>query len=200
MEKYSQNDEQRYILEYFKNPKEVFFLDIGAFDGRVLSNTHALALLGASGVCVEPSPSVFPYLQKLYRDNTRIKLYDFAIAEEDGEMDFFDSNGDALSTLCKEDIAAWEKYGHKFTKTTVKVKTIKNLLALSGITKVDFLTIDAEGYDFQILKQIDLTSLGVKMICIECPHEKRNPVKQYLGERGYKVIYHNSENILTIKE
>jgi len=58
MKIYSQNLEQNYILEYFKDRRGTF-IDIGANDGLTLSNTRALVELGWRGVFVEPSPMAF---------------------------------------------------------------------------------------------------------------------------------------------
>jgi hypothetical protein len=50
---HSQNDEERHILDAFREGPEGNFLDIGAYDRITLSNTYCLALKGWSGVCVE---------------------------------------------------------------------------------------------------------------------------------------------------
>jgi hypothetical protein len=56
--KYSQNNEQEIILNFF-NGRIGRYLDIGAFDGVAASNTLALAELGWQGTVIEPSPWVF---------------------------------------------------------------------------------------------------------------------------------------------
>ena len=56
MNLYSQNNEQTYILEAFAEKSDGRFLDIGAYDAKLLSNTRALYERGWSGVMVEPSP------------------------------------------------------------------------------------------------------------------------------------------------
>ncbi len=60
---YSQNNEEKFILEHFKNRKGKF-LDIGAYDGKTFSNTFALVELGWSGLEIEASPINFVNLMK----------------------------------------------------------------------------------------------------------------------------------------
>ena len=68
---FTQRDEEKYILEFFKG-NTGRFLDIGAANGECFSTTRALALLGWSGVCVEPSPTVLPALRTLYAGNPKV--------------------------------------------------------------------------------------------------------------------------------
>ena len=64
--KYSQNDEENVVKNYF-NGKIGTFLDVGSNDGKTLSNTFALSLSGWRGVLVEPSPKAFSALRENYR-------------------------------------------------------------------------------------------------------------------------------------
>ena len=60
---YSQNQEEQYILNHFKD-KQGTFLDLGAYDGKELSNTRALVEQGWAGCCVEPHPTICEQLEK----------------------------------------------------------------------------------------------------------------------------------------
>jgi len=75
---FSQRDEETYILEHFKGSTGTF-LDLGAYDGVMFSNTRQLALNGWCGVCVEPSPTVLPKLLELYKDSDKIKVLPYAV-------------------------------------------------------------------------------------------------------------------------
>lgn len=60
---YSQNQEEKYILNHFKD-KQGTFLDLGAYNGKELSNSRALVELGWAGCCVEPHPTICAELEK----------------------------------------------------------------------------------------------------------------------------------------
>jgi FkbM family methyltransferase len=169
---HSQNNEEQIILEYFKDHIGVF-LDIGANDGITLSNTRRLAKMGWSGVCVEPSPTVFNKLSKLYEDNQNIQCVPFAISNSSGKCTFYESNehlgnGDysLLSTLIESEIDRW-KGTQTFTKIEVDTITIDRLFEISNFKKFDFISIDCEGLDYEILKNIKPYISETKMICVE---------------------------------
>ena len=189
---YSQRDEEKHILDYFGN--DGVFLDIGAYHPETFSNVRALYARGWTGVLVEPSPSCFPVIQDFYKD-TKVEVYNCAIGNETEEIEFWDSNGDALSSTDTKHVEKWTKnYGSKFDKITVQCYTLEDLIELSSYKQFNFVSIDVENdrLGIDILKQVNLYSVG--MICLECGYEFRNEVKTYMS--GWKEVYSNAENIL----
>lgn len=195
---FSQRDEEKYILDYFKNSKGVF-LDIGAWEGKTFSNTHALALKGWSGICVEPSPSVIGALRKLYENRKDIEVFNVCIGNINGDVDFYDAGGDATSSTNPAELIHWERcYGTKFKKIKVPMLTFETLVKNSIYTNFDFISIDVEDDKLgkSILQQIDLQKYKVKMICIEAS-SMRSEIIKYFDDRKYKLIYNSgAENIV----
>lgn len=193
---YSQRDEEKYILPYFKETGN--FLDIGAYDGKTFSNTHALALLGWKGICVEPSKCVYLALEKLYKDNPSIELYNTCIGNYDGEIDFYDSGGDAVSSTDTKHVQLWSK-ACTFEKVTSEIIKVDTLLSKSKLSTFDFVNIDVENDElaFNVLRQLDLKKLGVKMTCIECQGNVRAGIQMYLKEFGFRTIQQTPENLIS---
>ena len=195
--RYSQNNEQDIILQYFGNRKG-FFLDIGANDGQTLSNTYALQLQGWSGVLVEPSEEAFNRIKVRYG----LKKFNVAIGTEDGHCTFHEMGnhlnaGDVslLSTIKKTELKRWP--GVEFKERMTEVWTYKTLLKHSPLKFFDFISIDAEGVDYEILEQIDLKYTD--MVCIE---HNSNPdlfqlIKDYCNKAGLtKKLLNNLENVI----
>jgi FkbM family methyltransferase len=195
--RYSQNNEQDIILQYFGNRKG-FFLDIGANDGQTLSNTYALQLQGWSGVLVEPSEEAFNRIKVRYG----LKKFNVAIGTEDGHCTFHEMGnhlnaGDVslLSTIKKTELKRWP--GVEFKERMTEVWTYKTLLKHSPFKFFDFISIDAEGVDYEILEQIDLKYTD--MVCIE---HNSNPdlfqlIKEYCNKAGLtKKLLNNLENVI----
>lgn len=195
MEKYSQNNEEEIILDYFNDFKGTF-LDIGAFTGKELSNTHALALSGWNGVCVEPSNGVFPALEKLYENNEKIECYKTCIGDYNGEITFYDSGGDAVSSTVLDETVKWSECGVNFTKVILPIITVEELVKRSKYKTFDFISIDTEGTNFEILMQINPLELGVKMLCIEWNSKDKETYSSYMEGFGYKLIHMNGENLI----
>ncbi|PCJ57930.1 MAG: hypothetical protein COA65_08705 [Rhodospirillaceae bacterium] len=189
---FSQREEEQYILNYFGDTG--VFLDIGAYHPEKFSNVRALYERGWVGMCVEPSPNCYPVLEEFYKD-TDVEVYGCAITGHTGEIELYDSNGDALSSIDKNHVDKWTKdYGSKFDKITVPCFTLSDLLEKSKYKQFNFVSIDVENdrLGIDILKQVDLYSVG--MICLECSYEHRKEVKSYMA--GWKEVYSNAENII----
>lgn len=199
---YSQNGEQKIILEYFKDKKGTF-LDIGANDGITLSNTYALYQLGWDGICIEPSEDVFKRLLENQPESVNLNV---AVGKENGTMTFYESGehlgkGDLglLSTIEKGELKRWVGTNNKFTEKKCNVITFEKLLTQTGIDKIDFISIDAEGLDYDILTQIDLTKLGVSMVIVETNSKEDEKYIRYCHSHGLALKHKNYENLILAK-
>ena len=188
----SQREEDKYIRDYFSD--DGIFLDIGAYHPETFSNTRALFDRDWTGVMIEPSPSCYPALRDFYK-GTGVEVFNCAIGNTTEEIEFWDSNGDALSSTDKTHVDKWTKdYNSKFDKIKVQCYTLEDLIEKSTYTSFNFVSIDVENdrLGIDILKQVDLFSVG--MICLECDYKYRDEVKKYMA--GWKEVYSNAENIL----
>lgn len=195
---FSQNNEQDIILQYFRG-KHGVLLDVGANDGITLSNSRALMQRGWEGFFVEPSPQAFARLSGLYENDRRAHLYNFALSDIPGEFTLYESGehlgrGDValLSSLKHSETVRWKK--ETFNPVTVEAKDFEG----SGLNEFyfDFITIDAEGMDYQILKQIDLSHTG--MVCIEWNQNKvlKDQINDYCRGFGLRLTYATHENLI----
>jgi FkbM family methyltransferase len=199
---YSQNEEEKVILNYFGETKGTF-LDVGANDGVTLSNTRALAEKGWCGVLVEPSPRAFSRLKANYSVMEKkgcIYMYPFALGETKGSV-MLDESGPLISktdvalvsTIVESEKKRFERTV-TYEKTSVECFTYRTFLNRLSIKKFDFISIDAEGCDEVILKQIDVSE--TKCICIEWNGrpELKISFSQYLAD--FKIIYTSAENLI----
>lgn len=195
---YSQNNEQEEIEKYFAG-KTGTFLSIGENDGMTLSNVRRLAELGWRGVMVEPSPTAFAKLRENYKNMSGFYFYNFALGTSNGMVKFWDSgahlgNGDhgLLSTMNPSEKERWK--GQEYTEIEVQCYRWKTFMNRLSIKEFDFISCDAEGEDWEILRQIDLRPTSC--VCVEWNG------KQELKEKfdplmiGFKVIYTSPENLI----
>ena len=200
---YSQNNEEKVILEYFKG-RQGTFLDIGANDGETLSNTRALYLDGWQGVCVEPMGDAFSKLSKLY-EGTVVQPIQIAISDYNGYSVFYESGshlkkGDTglLSTLSSTEILRW-KGTEEFTESGTNVCDFQTFLGLSSYKKFNFISCDAEGVDYLIIKQINFDELGVEMLCVETNSVDNEKYDRLMETWGFILHYSNFENRIYVK-
>ena len=151
MKIYSQNLEQNYILEYFKD-KRGTFIDIGANDGLTLSNTRALAELGWRGVFVEPSPKSFEMLKKNYEGLKGFYFYQVALGDHNGNAILQESS----SLLTSADVGlvstfeASEMQRFKsictYEPVTVKMYKWKTFMNRLQVKTFDFVSLGCGGF------------------------------------------------------
>lgn len=205
MKDYSQNNEQKHILNYFeRNPTKRCALSLGENDGITLSNVRALLLGNWNGILVEPAAEAYSKLAKLYNNDYSVITVNAAIAQTDGPIDFYDcgshlGKGDTslLATTNPAELARWKKSGEVFTKTTVRGITFNTLMAETGVSHFDFISIDCEGVDYQVLSQIDLTKTGTSLVCVEYNGKEPQKYLDYCAKHGLtKVVHRNFENLI----
>lgn len=205
MKKFSQNDEERIILEYFKDYNEGTFLSIGENDGETFSNVRALALKGFCGVMVEPSPKAFRKLKALYEGSKKgcFYLYECALGNTNGKIILHESGAllgtedvGLVSSLDKEEIKRFSRTV-QYEEVEVKVFRWKTFLNRLYTKNFDMISIDIEGLEVDVLKQMDLTD--VKLICVETNGnlEKKKVLDDLL--QGFKVIYTSPENLIYVR-
>jgi len=195
---YSQNDEERFVVEFFKNSPTGRFLDVGAFDGINLSNTRRLLEIGWSGVLVEPMWRSFgelinncqPYLD-------RVTLVSAAVGSESGLAKLWvdDYHDRKWSTTINRDLV---NIGSIMipnpANTMVSVIKFDELWPLGPF---NYISIDAEWEDFKILKSQDAQKWRTaKLLTIETRSpEERHEMKLLFKSWGFDVVYETTENL-----
>ena len=202
MKRYSQNNEQDLILAHFGAARGTF-LDIGANDGETLSNSRALAELGWAGVCVEPSPTAYAALERLYAGHELIECHNVAICNGEGPAILHESgphlgakDHGLLSTVVPTEMDRWKNTSNVFTPTSVECITFYSLIQRSQYSTFEFITIDAEGMDYDILFQIDLRVVDCRMLIVEYNGIDEHRYVQYCREYGMSLRHKNAENLV----
>jgi|LakMenEpi03Aug12_release.lakeMendotaPanAssembly.Ray.scaffolds.fasta_scaffold23679_5 FkbM family methyltransferase len=201
---YTQLDEEHYILNSYEQlvngSVELTgnILDIGSNDGETISNTRALLLKYPHLICyfVEPNPHAFKKLESMY-SKSHHKLFNYAIGEVNGSATLYcnshhlsEKDTGLLSTIIESELDRW---GENETWQQIKVDVLKYPFSQIDF---DFISIDTEGMDEKILKQINLTK--TKILCIEWNSiaEVKSTIAEYCSQFGLKLIHENSINLI----
>lgn len=192
---YSQNSEESFILDFFEKKEKGKFIDIGAFHVFQFSNTRALYEKGWGGVLVEPAPSNYKAIADHYKDEPRIEVLNVAIGETTGEIDFYESGGDAVGTSDEKHMKKWGDAGVKYTKIKVPQVSVEEFF-YKHIDDTDFISIDTEATNMAIFRVIpDYVFWQIKLFIIE--HDNcQKEIEDHLERFGFTTLYMNSENIL----
>lgn len=157
-----------------------FFVEVGAANGIELSNTYALEkYLGWGGICVEPSIAV----QELRR-NRKCAVDDRCVWARTGEKVEFLSRG-----LFGGIVPA--QYRGRVDNTEMKDSiSLDQLLQSHGAPRfIDFLSIDTEGTEFDIISGFDFDRYIIPLITIE-HNGRRQEIADHLARFGYARFDH----------
>lgn len=198
---YSQNNEEKFILDYF-GVSIGTLLDIGANDGKTLSNSLALIEKGWGGLLVEASPKAFNRLQAQHDVPDRdVQLLNIAVGSHNGDIVLNESGellgtGDTslVSSTRGDEVARWESLKIPFEKIAVPVITFDRLMEVSAYRQFDFITVDIEGMEPEVVPQIDFKALGTRMAIIEWNGKNAELYDTLLMNHGLKLIHTNAEN------
>ena len=194
---YSQNQEEKYILKHFKD-KQGTFLDLGAYDGKELSNTRALIELGWAGCCVEPHPTICAELEKNCLGFDKVFCFEIAIGKANGIFQL-NANPTYYSTLIDSEMERWKNTDFEFKPIDVEVFDFKTFQSISPYNTYDFISIDCEGLEIDILHQMDLDKLQCKMICVEWNGKNFAIFDEYMKRFNMRLIHTNPENLIYVK-
>lgn len=195
---YSQYGEESVILDFFGQDTKGIVVDVGAADGITYSNSRYLIHdLGWSGVLVEPHPTFFNDIIKLYENNKNVTVLNAAVSLEEGKMPFYVYGRDyraQVSTLSKEfKERVIQVHGDKFENEPIIVNVIKLSTVLQNLNKVDFLSVDCEGIDMDVLKSNDWNLYRPSLICVEHSMPKEE-LYNYMDSLDYSFFKETAGN------
>jgi hypothetical protein len=205
---YSQNQEDLFVLNYFKGYTGNL-LSVGENNGTDLSNAKLLIQNNWNATLLEPG-NIFHELQNLHLINERIQCLNIGIGDKDEAVLFWESGAHVpygtdrglVSSANYSETERWRKMGVQFDETQINLVTFKSFMNLLSMHRTfDFISIDAEGFDWKILKQIDLDEVKCKCLCIEWNGDIAlwHNFNDYCSSFGMKLAIQNCENLIFIK-
>ena len=198
------------LLRTFANvcPAAVF-LEIGANDGEQHDLLRPFILRHRwRGVIVEPVPYVFRRLERNYRGRRGVVLENVAVAPEDGRRSLYhlaevedpEAEGlprwyDGIGSFSREEVLSHAPHipdiESRLVETEVPCVTVESLCRRNAIDRLDLLLIDTEGYDWEIIRHIDLAALRPRLLIYEHYHlgpDERRDCNTYLRAAGYETL------------
>ena len=202
MSYYGQHEEDVFIKKIFPTLTNGVCIEVGAYDGISLSNTKHFEEIGWRALCIEPIPSAYEKCKMVRKD-----CYQCCISDkdtEDKEFTIFHLNENlcAISSL-EPDQRLIDCHSHLITNSTkimAKVRSLNSLLEELNFPKnIDFISIDTENTELDVLKGLDLNVYNVTLFVIENNYDEPF-CKDYLAEYGYEKIGRIAVNDFYLKQ
>jgi FkbM family methyltransferase len=190
----SQSEIDQELIAFILIGKGGYFVEFGACNGIIGSNTYFLEKYqGWQGVLAEPIPEWFGEIKK----NRSSKAFQYAIYPLTGKkIDFIETDQRGLSTLSGyehtdrhgEKRISGERGGKTYQVETITLQQL--LIKASAPKQIDFLSIDTEGSEFEILSNFPFEEYVFKFITVEHNNsENRDKLKVLMNSKGYFEIF-----------
>jgi len=194
---FSQHGEDKYLETLFATTAQGFCVDVGATDGISISNTYLFERRGWDCICVEPIPSYFEQCKR--NRKTAVCCAIGAEAADAQDFTIFTLGSDNYSAISglQTDTRLVDSHAHLITKSQVikvPVRTLTSVLdEYHAPTTIDFISIDTENTELDVLKGLDMNKYKVKVFCIE--NNFNEPmIEEYLLQFNYKKIHRLAVN------
>lgn len=190
---YSQNGEDLILNRLLENKDKGFFIDVGAHHPVRFSNTYLFYKKGWSGINIDAMPGSMTKFNKIRPKDINIEC---GVGLKNEQLTFYQFNETALNTFSKKEALSKNKDGYKIIKSNfLQVESLENLLDkyMPRNTKIDFLNIDVEGKDEEVLISNNWEKYKPNYILVEILREKyiansNSSIKKFLKSIGYIPI------------
>ena len=186
---YSQGGEDRWIVENLKLPEKGVFVEVGAYDGIVASNTLHFEEKGWTGLAIEPDREMAAKCLK----NRRCDVVCCAIGCDTGPATFFVNNDDkGLSGLKRQGVP-----------TPTSVMRLGDLLYIHEISDIDILSIDTEGTEIDVWRSMigyNYCAHLPKIVIVEydtlgLPPQDKQLINEF-EQSGYREVHRTAHNLI----
>ena len=165
----SQFGEEKFILSFFDKKYKGKFVDIGCFHPTRHNNTYRMYKRGWCGINIDLNPLT-------------IELFNFARAKdininaavsdtEENKTLYFVDELNTQNTLEANHLSFLKNHHNikekEISKQIIKTRRLDKILDSYNFNDIDFMNIDVEGHELNILNSIDFLKYKIKFICIE---------------------------------
>jgi FkbM family methyltransferase len=186
-----QNAEDVFLWDFFGRKMTGFFVDVGAYDGVTYSNTYVFEQLGWRGVLVEADPEAVEACRR-NRPGSVVIHAAASSSSSHGSVELHRVGGkpglEMLSFTCvhPKHVDRCRRDGGVISTMQVPCRTIDDILTETCVTCIDFVSIDVEGAELDVLRGFDVNRHKPRMIVVESAYDKQQ-IRDYLETCGYRI-------------
>lgn len=207
---YSQDNQDAYLENnIFKGYKNGFYVDVGAHDGVCINNTLYFEKNNNwTGINIEPIKKAFDNLVINRPNNINLNC---AVCNNDGETDFWCNTGytEMLSGI-KDNFDVRHLYriqngnihmGSTTEIIKVNTKKLETIFDENNVSHINYLSIDVEGSEFEVIKSINFDKVFIDIIGFENNYNDISiPIVEYLDNKGFIFINKTALDIFMINK
>jgi len=203
---YSQEGEDMILRRLFEKQKTGFYVDVGAHHPKRFSNTFFFYKKGWSGINIDAMPNSMSLFDKIRPRDINLEV---PISEKKQKLKYYMFNEPALNGFSKELAEKRDGKNHykiiseKEMETSTLEEIFKNHLPYGQ--EIDFMTVDVEGLDLQVLKSNNWKRFRPKFMLVEILGSSINDIAnskeyKYLSGVGYEVFAKTVSTVIFRRE
>jgi FkbM family methyltransferase len=188
---FAQEGEDLILARLFEHDANGLYVDVGAHHPLRFSNTYLLYRRGWRGVNIDAMPGSMTAFERVRPRDINLEI---GVTAREEVRDFYIFNEPALNTFDADRAHSLIRPPYRITSVEkVRCAPLSTILREHSIGAIDLLTIDAEGFDFEVLQTVDWNVAKPRVVLTE--HFSRDLVEvtsselhEYLRARGYRLI------------
>lgn len=192
---YAQNQEDMVLHALLHKAKKGFYVDVGANHETLHSVTKFFYDRGWRGINIDPNVA----LMREFKDRTRDTNLTVGVSNKKGSMQFREyPHHDGFSTLSSniKDLRASQNI--PFKDYEVEVTTLKDIFKQHNVTSIDFLKIDVEGFEPEVLEGNDWEKYRPAVVTFEGTYIQR--CRDFLIKQNYHEVFFDGLNIYMVAD
>lgn len=192
---FSQEGEDIVLNRLFENKIGGFYIDIGAHHPTRFSNTYFFYLKGWRGINVDAMPGSMKKFNELRPLDINLEL---AVSDKNEILNYYQFNDPALNTFSINEVELIGENSNYFVENTLKIPTITLAQILdkhvnNSNVNIDFMSIDVEGLDLNVLKSNNWEKYRPTILLVESLREELYEISnsetfKFLEQKGYKLV------------
>ncbi|MCL2078869.1 MAG: FkbM family methyltransferase [Oscillospiraceae bacterium] len=199
--KYPLHGEDVAVYMIFKciNKNRFTYIDLGANHPFHGSNTAILYSNGCRGICVEANPDIIKMLKQFRPEDIVLNV---GVGVQPGVLPYYMFETNVYNTFSIDAAKCYEAVDQKIAETRmIPVMTANEIIMHYANNKwPDFLQIDIEGWDYDVLKSCDFSQNAPSVICSEVGDANVQNMNCMLDEKGFSPFYRTVSNMIYIRK
>ncbi len=203
---YSQEGEDMILSRFFAGKSQGFYIDVGAHHPQRFSNTYYFYLQGWRGINLDAMPGSMATFNKIRPRDINLEI---AISDTQQKLTYYAFNEPALNGFCKNLANEYENLEQYkiVSQHEIKTHTLNEILDeyLPQDQAIDFLSVDVEGLDYQVLKSNNWKKYRPRIVLAEAlrtnsiAEASQSNVSLLMNEQNYQLCF-KTFNTLIFKE
>jgi len=186
---YAMDNEDTAVLNYFKDKKNGFYIDVGCYHPIHRNNTYLLHKKNWSGINIDTSQFSIDLFNHMRPKDLN---YNYAISNRNEKIKlFYQKELSQLSTTERDQ--AETVFQGNIKEKEIQAFTLDEILNRDKYknTKIDFLDIDVEGADLKVLEGLSFDKFKPELVCVEIHAKeiKQSDIYKFMANKNYELLW-----------